>query len=221
MKRGLKNFIMNKTIILAFAILTSALGKADIWDPEVYQVGKLYPGYVITKAGDTLEGFIKAQSYYGSENCNQSVCHFYKSEDQSAPTISYKPPTLQGYKLGDKVYRTVPKAGLLKSSKLTFVLLEVEGAISTYGYYWYEDCKNTSDPNCSRGIKKNTLFFKNDWEKTVDVQSLTFGFKKKFPELIEDHPELAEKVAKKEKGYKFLNIYAIIEEYNEFKAAGN
>ncbi|MFY0644346.1 MAG: hypothetical protein JXR19_07750 [Bacteroidia bacterium] len=212
---------MKKTTILAFALLASALGKADIWDPEVYQVGKLYPGYVIKKSGDTLEGFVKALTYYGDENSNQSVCYYYKSEDQSEPTLIYKPPTLQGYKIGDKIYKTIPKAGLLKSSTLTFVLLEEEGAISTYGYYWYENCKNTSDPNCKTGIKKNTHFYNVDWERSVDMQSLTFGFKKKFPELIKDHPEMAEKVAKKEKGYKFFNIYALIEEYNKFKAEGN
>ena len=47
---------------------------------------------------------------------------------------------------------------------------------------------------------------------------LGLSFAKKMPALIEDNAELAKKVADKEKGYTFLRIYEVIQEYNEWSA---
>jgi hypothetical protein len=40
-------------------------------------------------------------------------------------------------------------------------------------------------------------------------------------EYVEDYSELSQKIANKEKGYRLLDMYSIIEEYNNWYAANH
>ncbi|MGB1037390.1 MAG: hypothetical protein ACPGYY_02005 [Bacteroidia bacterium] len=205
-------------LIIAMTLLAMSFGSyADEWDPELYQIGKIYPGYIVSKTGDTTHGYIRAQSHYAKKNSNQTICHFYDREDDRQPSMSYKPATLKGYTIGDKNYESIPYSGGLTSKVSSFVHRTSKGAISMYNYYWYED-GSSGAPNTTPGIKSTQLFWKEGDSKVKSMTSFAMGFKKKFPEYIKEHKELASKVANKEKGYKAFNIYAIIEEYNAFMA---
>ena len=207
----------NKLLFIPLLFLLT-LVQADEWDSENYTVGKLYKGYVISKAGDTTHGFIKAQRYYGSAttNNNQTICLFYQNEDDTEPYATYKPATLIGYKMGDKLYHSIPYSGGLISKINNFCLVRSEGAVSRYSYFWYDD--GSSGTNSTPGVKDTRLLRKGN-EKVISEQSIMFGFKKKGAELFKEHKELANKIAKKEKGYKLFNIDAIIEEYNTYMAS--
>ena len=198
-------------------LLSSAFLFADEWDAEDYEQGKLYEGYVISLTGDTTHGFIKALRYYGSSNetTNQTMCYFYQNEEDTEPYMTYKPATLKGYKMGNKLYHSIPYSGGLISKVNNFCLVRGEGAISKYSYFWFDD--GTSGTNSTRGIKESHLLRKGD-DKVLNEQAFAFGFKKKGAELVKEHKELAKKIANKEKGYKTFNLDAIIEEYNTYMA---
>lgn len=192
---------------------------ADEWDADDYKQGKLYEGYVISLGGDTTHGYIKALRYFGSSNetTNQTMCYFYENEDDAEPFMTYKPATIKGYKMGDKLYHSIPYSGGLISKFNNFCLVRIEGAISTFSYFYYDD-GSSGDPNAKAGIKESNLLRKGD-DKVLGLSSFAFGFKKKGAELVKEHKDLAKKIANKEKGYKMFNIDAIIEEYNTFIAA--
>ncbi|MBT8327822.1 MAG: hypothetical protein KJP21_08860, partial [Bacteroidia bacterium] len=148
---------------------------ADEWDSEDYTVGKLYKGYVISKSGDTTHGYIKALRYYGSSNetTNQTACYYYENEEDTEPYMTYKPAALKGYKIGDKLYHSIPYSGGLISKVNNFCLVRNIGAISQFSYFWYDDGSSGS-PNSSPGIKESHLLRKGN-DKVINEQSLAFG----------------------------------------------
>ena len=61
----------------------------------------------------------------------------------------------------------------------------------------------------------STVLFKKDGIEEVQSETkMGLGFAKDMPEWLADQPELAQKVANKENGYRFINMHAVVEEYN-------
>lgn len=204
----------------------SANATAD-WSPEIYQVGKMYPGYVITLEGDTVQGFIKADqrcSIGGLGSSNQNTCAFYLNESDKKPAQKYKPTDIKGYKIADKVYESIKySGGLLKAAN--FNLVVTDGAIRIYEWYSTKENYSTISKQSgetwaqfdARRFDMKQVVAK-DPNEPIELAMLGLSFAKKMPDMIADHKELADKVANKEKGYNFLNIYAVIDEYNKWKA---
>ncbi|MES2798801.1 MAG: hypothetical protein V4638_02190 [Bacteroidota bacterium] len=210
----------------ALAQTESATATAD-WSPEIYQVGKMYPGYIINLDGDTIQGFIKADqrcSIAGIGSSNQNTCAFYVNEADKKPAQKYKPADLKGYKIADKVYESIKySGGLLKAPN--FNLVVQEGAIRMYEWYaTKENYASISKQSGETWLQYDARRFDSkqvvakEGTDPIEVSMLGLSFAKKMPEMIADHKELAAKVANKEKGYGFLRIYEVIDEYNKWKA---
>ena len=92
---------MKKTVIYSLFCLFAATGFAQDniqssadWSPEIYSVGKKYPGYIIQPSGDTVKGFLEAKmrcAIGGVGNSNQNLAEFYLNENDKKPTAKYKP----------------------------------------------------------------------------------------------------------------------------------
>lgn len=225
-----------RNLILSIALLASVTafsqdvegGSMSDWSPEIYQVGKVYPGYIIRLEGDTVKGFIKADnrcSIGGIGSSNQNLVKFYLHESDKKPTEKYKPGDITGYKIADKVYESINYSGGL-FKKPNFNLVVEDGAIRLYE--WYSTVENYSSVSKQSGETwkaydarrfETKLIVAKDPTDPMEYSSLGLSFKKKMPALISDNPEMANKVANKEKGYTFLNLFAVIKEYNEWSAA--
>jgi hypothetical protein len=198
------------------------------WSPEIYQVGKMYPGYIIQLNGDTTHGFLKAGARCavgGLGNSNQNQAEFYLYETDKKPVDKYSPTDIKGYLIGDKLYESIAySGGLLK--KPNFNLVETEGAIRIF--FWYSTVENfmmiqqqsgeSLEDYDARRYQTSTVVSKPGLDP-IEYAMLAMGFAKKMPEFIADYPALATKVAEKESGYKSLDIFKVIEEYNTWKAS--
>lgn len=185
------------------------------WSSDIYKYGELYPGYIV-EDGNKTEGFIK----YTNRKDLQTTVIFYTDKNDRKSKTKYKSKDLTEYKMADKVYHVIHYTGGLLSKPVGGNLLVEGGCISTYVYYTQDsevNTRNSGETNeeyLNRKYPSTTLFLKDGDEKPQTTAKMGIGFAKDMPEWIADQPELAEKVANKEKGYKMLNMMAVIEEYN-------
>lgn len=197
------------------------------WSPKMYQVNKMYPGYVITSDNDTVRGFIKAGlrcSTGGMGSSNQNTCEFYKNENDKKPIAKYKPNDIKGYKIADKVYESIAySGGLLK--KPNFNLVVAEGKIRLYEWYSTKEGFSSmrqqsgeSDKDYDLRRYNTDLVIAKDGKEPIVHSSLALKFADKMSALVSEHAELSAKVKNKEKGYKMFNLYDIITEYNAWAA---
>lgn len=223
-----KAFYLLFASTLSFTFLFSQNNSSNIradWDPQLYQVGKIYPGYIIKLDGDTIQGYVKALSrcsYAGIGNSNQNMCEFFSSQTDKKPIAKYKPKDIRGYKIADKLYESINySGGMLKAAN--FNLIVTDGAIRLYEWYATVDGFSTLNQQSgetwqqfdNRRFNSKVIAAKNP-EEPIELSMLGLSFAKKMPLLIADNPEMAEKVKNKEKGYKFINMYDVIDEYNQW-----
>lgn len=227
----MKHILLPALLFLACGNLTAQnqenTSKAD-WSPEIYQVGKMYPGYIIKLEGDTIHGFIKADSrcsINGIGSSNQNTAAFYLNESDKKPAAKYKPDEIKGYKIADKVYESINySGGLLK--KPNFNLVVEDGTIRLYE--WYATVENYNSIMKQSGETwqqfdarrfTTNLIISKDPKEPIEFGMLGLSYAKKMPLLIQDNPEMAKKVANKEKGYTVINVFEVIKEYNKWAAA--
>lgn len=208
----------------AFSQNDNGTSRAD-WSPDVYKVGQKYPGYIIKLDGDTIHGFLKADSRCsigGMGSSNQNTAEFYLHESDKKPVEKYKPDELKGYKIADKIYESINYSGGL-FKKPNFNLVVEDGAIRLYE--WYATVENYSTLTKQSGESwkefdqrrfETKLIVAKDPTDPIEFSMLGLSFAKKMPELISDNSEMTQKVENKEKGYTFINIYEVIEEYNKW-----
>jgi hypothetical protein len=159
----------------------------------------------------------------GIGSSNQNTAEFYLNENDKKPVDKYKPDEIKGYQIADKLYESIAySGGLLK--KPNFNLVITDGAIRVYEWYSTKENYNLIQKQSgedwkaydARRFDTKTIVAK-DPSAPIEYGILGMQFAKKMPDLISDHTELAKKVAAKEKGYTFLNMFAVIEEYNAWK----
>jgi len=202
---------MKKFSILATICLFSLLnGYAQHWND--YRVGRKYEGYVITNDGTKIEGYVLAQIrasalHSGLWNDNQTRVEFYIDPNDRNTRTVYSPEDIKEYMINGMVYRTVNYSGGLLSKSQRFLLLQQDGHIARY--IWYENEGTDTHPNF-----KDKIVFQKGNERTFELADYGINFSRKMSALLNDYPELAKKVAQKEKGYRMLNIYEIIDKYN-------
>lgn len=191
-----------------------------------YVLGNVYPGYIISKTGDTTQCYIKMTNKYS----NQSRCLVYANATDSKEQKSYKPADLKGYKVGDRVYESIPYGDLM-TKVLNFAIVEIDGHLRQYT--WYASTGNdTKDSYASMGkaislsesdeknLKGEIVLRKPD-DKVISSTKLLLSFGKTMSEYLADYPELSAKIKNKEKGYDMLHVLAIIDEYNKWYASNS
>ena len=216
---------MRYILVCAF-LAFSLLSQAYDWDPSVYRVGKKYPGHVVTNDGDTIRGFIKARlrcSLTSVGKSNQTYCEFYRNEGDKKPIGKYKPEDIAGYQIADKIYKSIPYSGGLSSKKLNFNLLVQDGQIAQYNFFSNQEGAATAGKNDAESweefdarVYSTSIVLQKGDDRPRESNYYMLSFAKRVSELVSDHEELAESVRNKEKGYRMLKFYEIIEEYNRW-----
>lgn len=196
-------------LIAATLIAAACFGTATAqdWSGTVYVIGKIYPGYYVSSAGDTVNGYFM----HGNQTSNQKNCWYYKNETDNKPAEKFGPDDIKSYKVADKLYRSINYSGGLLAKPLRFNLVVKDGAITEYIFYGEMGAGGGADM-----VYHKPHDPEND--KPVPASSFALGFAKKLSKYLADNPELSEKVSNKDKGYGLLNIQAIMAEYNEWYA---
>ncbi|MBL7730246.1 MAG: hypothetical protein JNM88_03645 [Chitinophagaceae bacterium] len=192
--------------VLLIVTFNTAMAQPD-WSGKVYVIGKIYPGFYVTNANDTVYGYFE----HGSQVSGQKRCKYYTNEMDKKPTKEFGPEDIKGYKVADKLYRSINFSGGLTSKPLRFNLVSKDGAITEFTFY-SEDGNATAEPVYQKPHDPN-------FTKPVQISYFALGFAKKVSEYVADYPALAAKVSGKEKGYGMLNLLAIFDEYNAWYAA--
>ncbi len=225
---------MKELIITCSALLLSGVvfaqnmeGRSTVdWNPNVYRIGELYPGYIIKMDGDTVKGFIKAKQRCAIDGMigsnNQTSVDFYLNQSDRKPAVKYKPDELKGYKIADKIYESINYSGGL-FKKPNFNLVVRDGAIRIYE--WYSTVSGFSSIRMQSGeswqsydnrrYEKRVVIAK-DPKTAMEYGMLGLSFSKNMSALVQDNPELMEKVKSKAKGYTLLDLFDVIEEYNNW-----
>jgi hypothetical protein len=193
---------MRLLVVILMVVVSSVSVFGQDWSGETYKYNKIYAGYYVTLAGDTINGYLR----HGDKVKNQKNCEFFENEMDRKPLHKFSPKDISAYTVGDKVYRSVNYSGGLMSKPLRFNLVLRDGPITEYIFY-SED--GTAE---ERGFFHKPHDPRNSDPKQLSDFSLKFS--KKMSDYVEDYPELAEKVRNKDKGYGLIRILDIIEEYN-------
>jgi len=184
----MKNFL----IILASFIYIS--GQAQ---DQKYRLFDFYEGYIITNDGVKERGFIQ----YLDESDRYEKVVFKK--ELKGKKQKFKFGGIQGYKVADTEYKAVEFADVMFKGR-KFLIVDEINCISTYHFRQYN-----SDDRAWEAI----TVFEND-EGAISYQKFGLSFAKTMAELVKADPGLAEKVLNKEKNYRLLQMYDIVDEYN-------
>lgn len=94
MKKILLSLLLLNFIHGAGAQVTDTTVKVKLWT--------IYPGYVVTKSGDTIKGYLKLKNLVN----NQDKVLFYLHPNDEKYTKKYKPKMLKAYKVGPRYYES-------------------------------------------------------------------------------------------------------------------
>ena len=214
---------MKKQLLITAMLFTGFCAlKAQDWSTSVYHYGEKYPGYIIKLEGDTVQGYIEYQ--YDRFKAQNNV-EFYTDPKNKKTKVVYKGDDLKGYKVADKVYRSIAYSGGLLPKPMRFNLLVKDGRIAIYR--WYDRNENyltmmkssseTQEEFEKRLYPDKEIYAKGN-EKPFDSSNFGLKFAKFWAEQTSDYAEMSAKIANKDKGYGLLKIYEIIDEYNAWYA---
>ena len=210
--------IKKSILTIVFIIALSFASKAQ------YVIGNVYPGFIVSKTGDTTQCYIKMTNKYS----NQTRCLVYANEKDNKEQKSYKPSELRSYKVGNRSYEAIPYGDIMPKT-LNFALVEKDGHLRQF--IWYSSTGDEmKDSYAGMGkaiymsasdednLKGEIVLHKPD-EKPIGPTKLLMSFSKNMSEYVADYPELADKIKNKEKGYDMLHLLEIVDEYNKWYAS--
>jgi len=215
-----------KNLFLVFTFLIS-VGIAAQEKVEEVKLWTIYPGYVVTLDNDTTSGYIELSNKVE----NQKKALFYDKPDDENYTRKYKANDIKGFKVGPRYYQSFIFSPIDASSGEHFFLRDIDGPISVYE--WYYKQQDPTDENAM--VDVDSVMGRNEenldsqliaikmGEEPQQLNKLKFisNFKKNMSKYVEDYPELAAKITNGEEGYRYVNIMAIIKEYNEWYLANH
>jgi hypothetical protein len=187
-----------------------------------------YPGFVITKKGDTIKGYLMLKNLIS----NQDKVFFYKTENtDKKEAVKYKPKDLLAYKVGPRYYESFkfwpsePTYVTNNTRGYHFILRIIDGPISLYRWYYepvsvseqrvHISFENPASTHVDLSFYEGNLYnvpLVKKYDK--DIIFLKSGFRKNMLKLVSDYPELAKKIENKVYGWDDLDI--IVREYNEW-----
>lgn len=200
-------------IICCFCIISSLKAQKGRYDPSAFDSYR--EGYIVKANYDTLQGEV-----YISEPHYMEYSIDFRTSSSGDPSI-FRPGDLISYATKDVLGNDIlwistnysaldhpPEDSYAGKMEQAFLNTVVNGPISLYGYYNF---KEDAQPQ-----KTTTQYMQLPDGQIVDVSGMLLGFAKKMPEFVADYPDLANKISKKEKGYKFGNLNDVAREYNEW-----
>ena len=210
------NFTTMKNLLilcLTFLFINSYAQDGGKYDGTLR--GQALRGFLIDDNGDTVRGSIKIDFQYSMQR-NPWIT----PDDIKLKNRNYVAESVKYYEIENntKWFSTkftilkAPSEGKMSFSKLLHVF--EFGPITLFDYNFYDDKVNPP-------INEVKTYMQLPNGDVVDMASMLFGFKNKMSEYVKDYPELAAKIANKEKGYGILGIYDIVREYNKWYMAKN
>ncbi|MBN2864243.1 MAG: hypothetical protein JXN62_13830 [Bacteroidales bacterium] len=211
------------TSFLFILLLTTALKSQD--DTVALERGTVYPGYIITLKGDTVEGWLLNINLW----LNQHITFFYDDPDNHEGRVKYKAKELKGYKVGNRVYESIRFPGEYSINRDNFFMRQITGPISYYQWYYDSDRGKLLPGDISVQDLSDAFIFEENELSTQDLCRISEGeminlgnmkyllnFDKNMSKLVSDYPELSQKIINKEEGYKWVDRMDIIRKYNEW-----
>jgi hypothetical protein len=197
---------------------TADTAKVKLWT--------VYPGYVITRSGDTIHGFIKLNNLVD----NQRKALFYQNKNDEKYTEKYKPKEIKAYRVGPRFYESFKFWPQGEDRGYHFFLKVIAGPISLYKWYYEpqsrsEERVKIDEDNIANSkidlsfsedeLESETIAIKLNGEPTkMDNLKFITNFKKHMSRYVDDYPELSKKIAQKQEGYGYTDLEKIIREYN-------
>ena len=230
---------MKKSAILFMAVIlgVSFYGQDNVTDvtgdTTKINLWTIYPGYIIDKNNDTINGYLKLKNLAN----NQDKVFFYKdSTGKKDEAIKYKPKDLKAYQVGPRYYESykfrpgVSTYAANDANTYHFVLRVIDGPFSIYKWYYETTQRSEERVKIDEDKLANTQidlsFNENELKhvtlgkirdgEIINFQHMLLGFKKKMSKVVADYPELSKKIANKEDGYRSSDIEKIAREYNEW-----
>lgn len=192
--------------------------------------GSVHPGYIITLEGDTIKGYLLNINLW----MNQHMTFLYKDPNDAQGRIKYKPKEIKAYKVGNRFYESMDYTFSFSTHNHNFILRKTEGPVSLYVWYYDKDRGKLMSPDITLAELSSAFLFdekdlwKDEFGKKPDgeftqLNGLKFmmKFAKNMSAYVQDDTELADKIAKKTKGYQNIDIEKIVREYNERKSLNN
>ena len=221
---------METRISLIILFLLFCLSDINAQEPaDTIKLWTKYPGYVITHDDDTIHGILLLKNKIS----NQGKVFFFNSMEAEEPSEKYKPRDIKAYKVANRFYETKKYTPDNTAMKYCFLLKIIDGPISLYKVY-YDDKERLKINEDDIWQSKIDFSFSEDelkdWnlgcrkgEKLEKFDSMKYlvNFKKSMSKYLADCPEIAEKIANKEEGYKWNDLQKIIKEYNEWHLANH
>ncbi len=219
---------MKRLFLLLFGLLLAGncmrAGAQDTL-PEPKR-GEVLPGCIITLNGDTVHGYLLNINLW----MNQHMTFLYKTPDDAAGRVKYKPKEIKAYRVGNRYYESMKYSFVYSMFPHNFILRKVDGPIKHYVWYYNEDRSKLMSPDVSLAELSKAFVFTEDelWKDEFasrgdEAELIKFDLKflmkfaKNMAAFVEDDKELAQKVAGKVKGYQGVDIEKIIREYNRWK----
>ncbi len=165
----------------------------------------VYPGYVVTRSGDTIRGYVKLNNLVD----NQEKALYYKNPEDKKYAKKYKPKDIKGYRTGPREYESFkfwPGGGA--ANAYHFFLKLVDGPIKYYRWYYEPEARTQKRFVVDdKGVKIDLSFDEKDLHyeeiaKKLNEKPVKIGLKYKsvMSKLVKEDKELANKILKKRKG---------------------
>jgi hypothetical protein len=197
-----------KNVCLTTLVVLITFLSLQVTAQQNYSIGQFYEGYIINKDGTKTDGFIR----YGSMAANKSNIEFYTDKTNRKTKQTLNPKEIAGYKVGSEEYHSFKYGVIVKEQ--VFGRLDTDGHIKVYGVAELTQLENDGD-----AMEFMMVLKKGDEEAIGTARFIRFA--KEMSELVSDHKELSKKIEDKEKGYRLIDMQAIIKEYNDWYAANH
>ncbi len=218
-----------RILIIFMVIFTVSLVRVNAQPlNDSVNLWSLYPGYVVTNDGDTIEGHLLLSNLVA----NQRKVFYFRDPDNPDSKIKYKPKDIKAYKVGPRHYESFKFAATNAIRKHNFFLKKIDGPICLYRWYYEPESRSSQrvkiDEDNILNSKIDLSFSEEDLTaqdvaikqggKPINLTAVKYliKFKKHMAKIVDDYEELAEKIRNKEEGYTFGFHEDIIIEYNEW-----
>lgn len=211
---------------LLLSVVSTPLSAQKEQDSLYAPRGTRIYGYVVTLDGDTLTGYVLNLNLWN----NQMMTFLYQSMKTEDKGTKYRAKDLLGYKTGPRVYERLKYSGLFSPYKYNFFLKKLDGEIDLFVWYYNTEVNKLMGSDALLTEASDSFLIQEDnlWPqlvgRTAKGEIIEFGslkfrpkFNRKMSHLVNDYPELSEKILHEEEGYRFENLEDIIKTYNAFK----
>lgn len=182
-----------------------------------------YPGYIVTHSNDTVRGYLLLKNKIS----NQAKVFFFDNPDDEKPSKEYKSRDIKAYTVANRYYESVKHSPKYTTMRYCFLLRTIDGPLQLFVSYFDDKkrieinendiWKSKIDLSFSEDELKERHFGSMNGSELEDFNSFAYllKFHKTMSAYLKDCPDIANKIATKEKGYLYADLQKIITEYNQ------